>query len=172
MDWDERRHIVDYDSAVAIRYHGHRKAFLDWLSRFGPAMSVLFGSAAFSAAIVGHPQTAAGASLAVAAFGAANLTFGWGERARLHERLFKEWALLNGKVATLDANDEAGLRVLEGERAKLDADSPNQLYALSALCENEEKGVRRAGDAVHINWLQSAVVNWFTLPGWRAHPLA
>ncbi len=166
-DWNERRHNLDYDSAVAIRYHGHRKAFLDGLSRLSPAMSVIFGSAAFATATLGMKGLAAGAGLTVAAFGAVNLAFGWGERARLHERLFKEWALLNGKVAVLDSEDEVALRALEAERARIDGDSPNQLLALSVLCENEEKDVRRAGGIIRVGWWQRTLANWFTLPGWN-----
>ena len=139
-DWNERRHNLEYDSAVAIRYHGHRKAFLDGLSRLSPAMSVIFGSAAFATATLGLKEYAAGAGLTVAAFSAANLAFGWGERARLHERLFKDWALLNGMVAALDGGDELGLRVLEADRAKIDGDSPNQLLALSVPLRERGEG--------------------------------
>ena len=170
MDWSERLHILEYDSAVALRYHGRRKAFLDGLSRVGPAISVIFGSASFAGVISNHPEIAGGAGIVVVIFSALNLAFGWGERARLHERLFREWASLIGKLAMLPEGDDS-LRVLEVERAKIDGDSPNQLYALSAICENEEKEVRGYGALVRIGRWQRAFANWGTIPGWRAELL-
>jgi len=167
-DWNERRHVLDYDSAVAMRYHGRRKAFLDALARLDPAMSLIFGAAAFGTVTTGHPTVAAGCALLVAATSAINLAFGLSDRARLHEDLFRRWGSLRGDLARLSGEDDTSLQLLEVRRAAIDAESPWQLVALSALCENEEKEVRQTGPLVRVGGLQRAVANWLTLPGW--HP--
>jgi hypothetical protein len=166
--WNERRHILDYDSAVALRYHGRRKEFLNALSRLDPALSVIFGAAAFGTLMKGLPNIAAACAVVVAATSAINLAFGLSDRARLHEDLFRRWGDVRGDLAELVADDDIGLRLLEVKRAKIDAESPWQLAALSALCENEEKEVRRTGPLVRIGRVQRILANWLTLPGW--HP--
>jgi hypothetical protein len=167
-DWTERRHILDDDSAVAMRYHGRRKAFLDALARLDPAMSLIFGAAAFGTVTTGHPTVAAVFALLVAGTSAFNLAFGLSDRARLNEDLFRRWGSLRGEIAMLAKTDHEALQLLEVRRAAIDAVSPWQLVALSALCENEEKEVRQTGPRVRVGALQRAVANWLTLPGW--HP--
>ncbi len=169
-DWDERQAILDYDSAVAMRYHGRRKMFLDNLSRLDPALSIILGGAAFGTIVTGHAHLAAVASLLVAATSGLNLAFGLSDRARLHEDLFRRWGKVRAELAALPDGDDAALRVLEVERAVIDAESPWQLEALSVICENEEKAVRRDKTLFHVGWLQRVLSNWLTLPGY--HPVA
>jgi hypothetical protein len=169
-DWNERYHNLEYDSAVAMRYHGRRKEFFDALSRLDPALSVLFGGTAFAAVIKGYETVGAYAALLVAATSAVNLAFGLGERGRRHEGLFQRWGALRAKLAALAENDDVALRSLEVVRAEIDAESPWQLKVLSVLCENEEKAVRRDGSLYHVGTVQRTFANWFTLPGWRATP--
>lgn len=166
-DWTERLHDLDYDSAVALRYHGRRKAFLDGLSRLDPTLSVILGGTAFATVVAGYSKVAAGAALAVAGVSAINLAFGLTDRARLHEALFRRWGELRAKLVMLSEEDDAALRSLEVERAQIDAESPWQLRALSVLCENEEKEVRRTGPIYRVGWIQRSLANWFTLPGWQ-----
>lgn len=168
-DWDEREHILDYDSSVAMRYHGRRKMFLDNLARLDPALSIIFGGAAFGTIITGHAHLAAAASLLVAATSGVNLAFGLSDRARLHEDLFRRWGKLRAGLAALPHGDDVALRLLEVERAVIDAESPWQLEALSVICENEEKEVRREYPRFKVGWLQRVLSNWLTLPGY--HPV-
>lgn len=170
-DWTERHHVLDYDSAVALRYHGRRKAFLDALSRLGPALSVILGGTAFATVVTGAPLAVpAGASLLVAVTGGINLAFGVGDRSRQQEALFRRWGELRAELAAVLPGDDAALRLLEVKRAQLDAESPWQLVALSVICENEEKALRRSGTLYRVGWLQRALADWFTLPGWRPVP--
>lgn len=166
-DVKERYHNLDYDSGVAMRYHGRRKAFLDFLARLDPALSVVLGGTAFATVISGHPKAAAAAGLAVALISALDLAFGLSDRARLHEALFRRWGTIRAELAVINEEDEAALRKLEVERARVDAESPWQLLALSVLCENEEKEMRRTGPLYRVGWLQRALANLLTLPGWR-----
>jgi len=165
--WNERVHVLDYDSAVALRYHGCRKEFFSALSRADPALSIVLGSAAFATVLLGHKWLAAASGLAVAFVSAVDLAFGLGDRARRHEDLFRRWGALRADLPVLDENDECALRLLEVKRAQIDAESPWQLEALSVLCENEERLVRRDATSFHVGWMQRALANWFTLPGWQ-----
>lgn len=167
QDWDERRHHLEYDSAVALRYHGRRQGFLDFLSRLDPALSVILGGAAFATVVAGYPKIAAVAALGVALTSALNLAFGLSDRARLHESLFRRWGSIRAELALLADDDDQALRQLEVKRAELDAESPWQLLALSAMCENEEKVMRRSGPLYRVGWLQRMFANLFTLPGWQ-----
>jgi len=166
-DWSERYHTLDYDSSVAMRYHCRRKAFLDILARLDPALSVVLGGTAFATVITGHPDIAASAGLAVAVISALNLAFNLSDRARLHEDLFREWGGILADLAVIADGDDTALRKLEAQRARLDARSPWQLLALSAICENEEKIVRRSGALYRIGGVQRSLANLFTLPWWR-----
>ena len=168
-DWIERRHILEYDSAVAMRYHGRRRGFLDASARLGPAVSIVLGGAAFATVLSGHPTLAALAALAVASVNAVNLSFGVADRARQHDALFRQWGALRAELAGLADDDDTKLRELEAKRAVIDADSPWQLLALSVICENEEKKVRRNGILFRVGWLQRVLANYFTLPWW--HPV-
>jgi hypothetical protein len=166
-DWTERLHHLDYDSAVAMRYHGRRKAFLDGLSRLDPALSVVLGGAAFATVVAGYPTVAAVSGLLVAFTSALNLAFGLTDRARLHENLFRQWGEVRADLALLADDDDASLRGLEVKRAKIDAGSPWQLLALSVICENEEKQVRRDSPLFRVGRMQWLFANWLTFPGWR-----
>ena len=134
-----------------MRYHGRRKAFLGFLTRLDPALTVVLGGAAFTTIVAGNPEYrtwAAGAALFAAVISALNLAFGLGDRTRLHEDLFRSWGMLRADLAELPDGDEGKLRRLEAKRAQIDAESPWQLLALSVLCENEEKRMRREGELI------------------------
>ena len=165
--WIERLDNVDYDSAVGMRYHGRRKAFLDVLSRLDPALSLLLGGVAFTTVVTGYSNPAAAAALTIAILSALNLAFGLGDRARLHERLQREYGVLRAELVSVDFGDEAALRRIKVMHTKIDADSPEQLNALSVLCENEEKAVRRSGTLYRVGPAQRMLANWFTLPWWE-----
>ncbi len=170
-DFHQRRHELDYDSAVAMRYHGRRKAFLDALSRLDPAATILLGGTAFATVFAGHANIAAAAGLTAAILSALNLAFGLSDRARLHEDIFRKWGELRAELAAIPHDDDTILRQLEVKRAKIDAESPWQLLALSVICENEEKKMRRDGELFRVGAVQRALANWFTLPGWHPRPI-
>ena len=167
MESRERHYLLDYVSAVAMRYHAHRRSFLEFASKGGTALSLLFGTAAFGVLVSGHPGLAKVATAAVAGVSALNLAFGTADAARKHGELFRKWADLRAELATTSPDDAAAVARLEVQRAKIDGESPGQLEALSVICENEEKEVRRSGDLYRVGFVQRALANLLTLPGWR-----
>lgn len=166
--WHNRWCDLDYDSAVAMRYHGRRQGFMEFLARLDPALTILLGGTAFATIVTDYKGIAAGAALAAAGVSAINLAFGLADRARLHEGLYRRWGQLRADLALIEQDDDAALRALEVKRAAIDAESPWQLEALSVMCENEEKKFRRSGPLYKVGWCQRALANLFTLPGW--HP--
>jgi hypothetical protein len=169
-DWtnlDERRHILDYDSSVAMRYHIKRRAFLEALDRIDPAITVIFGSAAFATILTGHSYWAATAAGIATIVSAINLAFGIGERARLHDSLYRRWAALKSDLVNLANDAEPALRQLEVKRAEIDADSPAQLKVLTILCDDAERRVRGEGGISKVRWWQHLTANLLSLPPWR-----
>lgn len=160
--WD-----LDYDASVAMRYHAHRRAFLDATARLVPVVSLVLGSSAFAVAVAGMPNGAAlvkWLTLALVLFSAINLAFGVAERARLHDSLFRRWAEIREKLAALDPNDSAALQAIQVARAKIDGETPLQLYALTVMCQNEENEVRRANEHYNVPPLQRFLAQFFTVP--------
>jgi len=163
-DAADRVWALDYRAAVAMRYHARRRAFLESFSRLEPVLTLLLGSAAFAAAVSSLGALVPWLTLGTALVSALVLAFGTGERARLHERLFREWATFRATLARVDPADEAALRELEARRLELGADTPPQLHALTVLCQNEENEFRRSGERYEVSAFQRAVANLLTLP--------
>jgi hypothetical protein len=170
IDWSSlssRKYMLDYDSSVAMRYHAARRSFLEGLDRLDPALTVIFGSTAFAAIVTAHPVIAASAAALATTVSALNLAFGVGERARLHDTLFRRWADLKAELISLKKDDEPGLQQIEIKRARIDGDSPGQLLALTVLCDDDERRVRGAGGLSHVRGYQRFLANWITLPPWH-----
>ena len=170
METYQRYHILEYDSAVAMRYHARRRSFCEFASKGGTALSLIFGTTAFSAALGGYPGVVQIASAIVALSSALNLAFGTADAGRRHGELFRKWVDLRAELVKVRPDDEAAVMTLEVERAKVDGESPSQLEALSVLCENEEKEVRRSGGLYRVGLLQRSFANLLTFPGWRPKP--
>lgn len=162
MDLPERRFVLDYDSAVAMRYHAERRGFCERMARTGTALSLIFGGGAFAAVIAGPDWAwvAKWTTLVVALVNALNLAFGTADAGRKHADLYQKWAALRAELVKVGSEDKEEIERLEVQRAKLDADTPTQLHVLSVYVENEEKKVRGEGRLYRIGWLAHAVRNF------------
>ena len=170
MEAFQRHHILDFDSAVAMRYHARRRSFCEFVSKGGTALSLIFGTTAFSA-LLGSQSDVAKISIAIVAISSAlNLAFGTADAGRKHGELFRNWADFRAALVKVRPDDEAEVMALEVERAKIDGESPSQLEALSVLCENEEKEVRRSGGLYRVGPIQRSFANLLTFPGWHPKP--
>lgn len=170
METHQRYHILEYDSAVAMRYHARRRSFCEFMSKGGTALSLIFGTTAFGGFVAGYSDLAKVAAAAVALVSALNLAFGTADAGRKHGELFRKWADLRAQLAGVRPDDATTVAALEVERAKIDGESPGQLEALSVLCENEEKEVRRAGGLYRVGPVQRSLANILTFPWWRPKP--
>lgn len=160
--------MLDYDSAVAMRYQGYRRAFCENASKLGTGLSLILGTAGFAALAAQQPGPAVVATGLVAAVNALILAFGTADAGRRQGEIFRRWGDLRADLADAAPDDERALRQLEVKRAKIDAESPTQLEALSILCENEEKELRSEGPMYDVPRLNRIFASFFDLPGW--HP--
>ncbi|MBL6080696.1 hypothetical protein JMJ56_22010 [Belnapia sp. T18] len=167
LSFEERVHNLDYDSAVAMRYHGKRRSFCENVAKAGTGLSLILGTAAFAAVSSKVPEVAALATGLVAIINAANLAFGTADAGRRHGEIFRRWGELRADLAKITDGDDKSLRALEVTRAKIDAESPTQLDALSVLCENAEKEMRREEPLYHVPTLPRLLANFVDVPGWE-----
>jgi hypothetical protein len=170
-DGADRIWALDYRAAVAMRYHSRRRAFLDGLARAEPVMTLLLGSSAFAAATSGLNSAVMALTFLTALLSAVLLAYGVADRARVHERLFKEWAAFRGKLARVAPGDEGALRDMEARRLEIGAETPHQLKALTILCMNEENDFRRAPERYRIGRAQMMLAQIVTLPFERFEPV-
>lgn len=167
MDPATRYHSVDFISSVAMRYHAKRRSFFEFVSKAGTALSLALGTASVASLFAAAPDVAKYASAAIAVVSGLNLAFGTADAGRKHGELFRRWADLRAEIVKVDPNDPVAVSDLEVKRAKIDGESPGQLEALSVISENEEKEVRQRGTLYRVGWLQRALAQLFTLPGWQ-----
>jgi len=167
----DRLWALDYRASVAMRYHSRRRAFLDGFARAEPVLTLVLGSSAFAAATSGYTQLVMTLTLLTAMTSAVLLAYGVGERARLHERLFKAWAAFRADLARVAPEDADGLRTMEARRLEIGAETPHQLLALTILCQNEENAYRRSPEQYRVSPLQATLANVLTLPFQRFEPL-
>ena len=160
----ERRWDLEYRASVARRYHVRRAAFLDSLARLEPIVPLILSASAFAAVTNYLSDWVKGLTLTTAVFSALALAFRIGDRAKLHDQLYRRWTEVLERLLALDPAEEAGLRALESEWLKISAETPHQLRALSILCQNEENEFRRTGEIYRIGGLQRLLINWVTLP--------
>ena len=170
MEAYKRYYTLDFDSAVTMRYHARRRSFCEFVSKGGTALSLIFGTAAFSAVLSDHSGIVKVATAIVAISSGLNLAFGTADAVRKHGDLFRKWADFRAALVKVRPDDEAEVMALEVERAKIDGESPSQLEALSVLCENEEKEVRRSGGLYRVGHIQRSFANLLTFPGWHPKP--
>jgi hypothetical protein len=170
VETHKQHHILEYDSAVAMRYHARRRSFCEFVSKSGTALSLILGTAAFGGSVAGYPELAKVAAASVAIVNMLNLAYGTAEAGRKHGDLFRKWAEFRAKLVTVKPDDEAGVMALAVERAIIDGESPGQLEALSILCENEEKEVRGSGGLYLVGPVQKSLANLLTFPWWHPKP--
>lgn len=171
-DREDRIWALDYRAAVAMRYHSRRRAFLDGVARAEPVMTLLLGSSAFAAATGEWTTAVMALTLLTALLSAVLLAYGVADRARIHERLFKEWAAFRADLARVAPGDEAALRGMEARRLEIGAETPHQLKALTILCMNEENDFRRAPERYRVGRAQTMLAQIVTLPFQRFDSVA
>ena len=146
---DDLRFSVD----VSVRYHDRRRWFFDFVGRSISALSILGGSAAV-AALISVVKGSGGAGELVILFSATgiavlnvlDLVFGFSERARLHDNLYRKYIELEaGIVGTLEPTDEQAKGWL-AENLLIERDEPSTYHGIYAQCWNQSINFMRRGD--------------------------
>ena len=128
---------------ICAAYHAKRERFYGIWERVFQAATALTATAAF-ADIAGNGDTTKWWAVFAAAGSIIPLVFGFADRARLHGQLksgFKG-ALAAMYAAGVEPNEEQ-YNLFRSQIAKLEADEPAQLGALTIQCENEVAAAAR-----------------------------
>lgn len=157
---------LDFSVAVSARYHAKRRGWFDALARWPSVAGIVAGSAAFAAIVGGMPTAAALASLVIAAFSGLNVAFGFGERSRKHDELFRRFNALAVEIAEAEAPTGAQIRKWKGAKLRIEAEEPTVKDVLNVICHNEEAEARGyQDDHVHVvRWWQRLFAQVVSLP--------
>ncbi|MEI6985921.1 MAG: hypothetical protein WCK65_07325 [Rhodospirillaceae bacterium] len=154
---------LDFAVHVSLRYHSRRRAWFDALHRLSMVLSAVGGSAALASVLTAGQSTAVPNSLvlvvamSVTAAGAFSVAFGFSERARVANDLYRRFAALARDIAAHQAPVACELRKWRAERLLIEADEPSINSVINILCHNAEVGARgRQNEDEHIYW-----VHWF-----------
>lgn len=137
---------LDFTVHVSMRYHAKRRAWFDGLHRIALAVIALGSSAAAAAIMGGLGDAAARLIIAVAAAAALELFFGFSDRARSADMLYRRFNALATEIAeTLSVDDET-LRRWDKRRLLIRADCEERLLVLHRVCYNLEAEARGYAD--------------------------
>lgn len=154
----------------SLRYHAKRRAFFDSWHRWSVAISAISGSATF-AAIFGDapplfPKITSGV---VAVMAGLDVGFGFSERARRHDDLYRRFADLAAEMARTPAPSDKDRGRWNAKRLLIERDEPTALRMLDIHCHNEEATARDLGSE-HIYppwWWQRTAMHFLSLPPYR-----
>lgn len=174
--------LIQLDLAVhiSLRYHAQRRAWFDGLHRLSMVLSAVGGSAALASVLTaGHSLPAPNSlvliiALTVTLAGALSVAFGFSERARTANDLYRRFAALAHQMAAHPAPGTAELRTWKAERLMIEADEPPIISVLNVLCHNAEMRARGYGDEhrFRVRWWQRLCANVISLPPTDWHALA
>jgi hypothetical protein len=126
---------VEFDCVRAAVYHGARMQFLDRLNRWMLFVVVLSSTATTANIITKYGIPSEVFALISATFAAANIAFGFSNRARDHDFLRKKYYDLLSKL-TQDKDDDKIADTIHCDMLRLSASEPPPLRALDAIAYN------------------------------------
>jgi len=133
---------LDFAVHVGMRYHAKRRAWFDALHRLAMVIAALGSSAAAAALYGGLIAAGEGLVTAVAIAAACELAFGFAERGRSADALYRRYAALAGAIAAAKSVDSDLLRLWEKRRLLIRADCEERLLVLHRICYNLEAEAR------------------------------
>lgn len=143
----------------SLRYHQRRRGFFDSAHKWTMFGVILCGSATVASAA---PTFAGAVGLLL---GTADLVFGYSQKARDHEQLYRRFVELGIKARQSAATDD-GVQALTIERERIEADEPPVFWLLEADCDNETTiawGLDHKNGLVPLSWYHIWLMNF-----WRA----
>ena len=125
----------------SVRYHMHRQRFLDRISKWGSALTAIFGSATVMSLLAdqGEGDRSQYVAAATAVFAALELVFGPARSARYHNELAREFIALEQEAlrvgsTSVTAESLLGLQI---RRLDIEAKEPPVYRVLDVLCNDE-----------------------------------
>jgi hypothetical protein len=159
--WD-----LDFEVGKSIRYHAYRRGFWERLDNLAKILTAASGTAVL-VSLVGDKTTAATVFAAlVTAFSIGDVVFGFSDKARRHDALYRDFGLLAQKIVDLRSPTEEEIRPLRRRRLEIEMDEPGILDWLERRCAAEECKARgcEVKEAWHLNRAQVALSQWAWWP--------
>lgn len=158
---DERWNI-DFGVSKSMRYHTYRRSFWQNLDYSTKVFVLMAGTAAFASVIGSSTNTimaAISASL-VALASAADIVIGFTSRARLHDKLYREFCLLGLEITDQEHPPEEQIAKWRRRRLEIEMEEPGTLDWLERRCSAEE--ARARGTKPHPSWILSPAKVFFS----------
>lgn len=156
---------LDFSINRSRRYHNKLLAHYDNLNRLAMTFVLVGGSTTF-ATLLSKVQSDLPiiASALVTIVAAWDRTFGFAEKARVHQDLYRRFSSLSarakvaGEHLTKEKFDE-----LSTENIKIESDEPGEKRMLNLICYNEERIARSKPKVFKIPWyvaMTAHFINW------------
>jgi len=160
----KRRHAVLYRVELSALYHQKRERFFDFCDRGAKVVSIVGGSAALYK--LGVDEVVAVAAAAITVVSALSLVLGFGEKARRHSELARNFKQVQAEMLRVGERDytEDNLRDWEARVALLEATEPASLGVLVRICQNELAAARPGGVRRPVGVLRWPLAHLLDLP--------
>ncbi len=156
-DLENRQYGISFDVAKSMRYHAYRRSFFDKLDKAVKIASIGTGGATFLILASGQETWwAKVCALFVASLTAFDIIIGFGNAARAHDKLYRDFTLLAREIARTTELSEAKLAEWAERRLEIEMKEPGTMDWLERECSREEAVAR--GALVNEAW---------NLPGWK-----
>ncbi len=156
-DLRERRYGLSFDVAKSMRYHAYRRRFFDKLDKIVKIITVGTGGATFLLLVSAQDTwSAKTCALVLAILTAFDVIIGFSNAARVHDKLYRDFALLARDIAKATQPGETDLAEWSGRRLEIETEEPGTLDWLERRCAREEAEAR--GAEVNEAW---------RLPAWK-----
>jgi hypothetical protein len=159
-----RRHAALYRVELSALYHQKRERFFDFCDRGAKVVSIVGGSAALYK--LSDNEVVAIAAAAITVVSALSLVLGFGEKARRHSELARNFKQVQAEMLRIGERDydEDHLRDWEARIALLEASEPASLGVLVRICQNELASVKPDGKPRKVGWWRWPLAHLFDLP--------
>ncbi len=156
-DLENRHYGISFDVAKSMRYHAYRRSFFDKLDKAVKIACVGTGGATFLL-LASSQETwwAKVCALLVASLTAFDIIIGFGNAARAHDKLYRDFTLLAREIARTTGLNETKLAEWAERRLEIETEEPGTMDWLERECSREEAVAR--GAQVNEAW---------NLPGWK-----
>ena len=137
----EQHYKLLFAARRSVRYHMHRQRFLDRISKWGSALTAIFGSATVMSLLAdqGEGDRSQYVAAATAVFAALELVFGPARSARYHNELAREFIALEQEALRVGSTSTTAesLLGLQIRRLDIEAKEPPIYRVLDVICNDE-----------------------------------
>lgn len=133
QQWD-----LDFSFAKSIRYHAYRRSFWQALDHWSKILSVITGTAVVVTALGNYGSTSKVMAIGVALTSAADVIFGFGDRANRHDNLYRDWCRLQQRLLEKTELSLGDIAKFKAKRLRIERDEPGVIDLLERRCAAEE----------------------------------